>query len=146
MSKTDTISNRADILAVTDTALDYVFGVATKNKARLEKAFDVPKAQMKLITGADGQEKVYVVPVRDVWDKIWSTLPDADTHTVEITSISIQEGRVATVEMNNNDRFFDQLGLYKINGEWKIYDKLTRMLDGGQIAEKNLIAMFGEQA
>ena len=146
MSKTETISNQADVTAVTDAALDYVFGVATKDKDRLEKAFDVPKAQMKLITGPEGGEKVYVIPVRDVWDKIWSTLPDAETHGVEITAISIQEGRVASVELNNNDRFFDQLGLYKINGEWKIYDKLTRMLDGGQIVEPDLIAMFGEQA
>ncbi len=146
MTRTKTISNKPDILAVTDAALDYVFGVATKDKARIEKAFDMPKAQMKLITGPEGREKVYVIPVERVWDKIWSTIPGADTHTAEITSISIQEGRVAVVEMDNNGRFFDQLGLYKINGRWKIYDKLTRMLDGRQIPEKDLVTMFGEQA
>lgn len=101
---------------------------------------------MKLITGGTGAEKVYVLPIEDVWDKIWSQLPDADVHDVEITHISINEGRVATVEMKNNNRFYDQLGLYKVNGEWRIYDKLTRLLEGGHIPEEDLQHMFGPQS
>ncbi len=144
MSKIILSSNAEDISAVVATVLDYTFGVATKDWDRLQRAFDVPKAQMKLISGAGGNEKVFVIPVQAVWDKIWSTLPDSDVHTVDITAISVKHGQIAVVELDNNNRFFDQLSLYKINGQWKIYDKLTRMLDGGQIPEKDLIAMFGD--
>lgn len=138
-------SNQADCNAIVEAVLDYAFGVATKDWDRLQRAYDVPKAQMKLITGSVGGEKVFVIPIQDVWEKIWQVLPESDSHQVEITSISIQQGRIAVVEFNNNNRFFDQLSLYKVNGSWKIYDKLTRMLDGGQIPEEDLIAMFGPQ-
>lgn len=145
MTKPRLVSNQNEYVAVIETVLDYVFGVATNDWPRLQRAYDVPKAQMKLITGKEGAEKVYVAPIQDVWDKIWRNLPLSPDHQVEITSISIRKQRIAIVELNNNDRFFDQLSLYKVNGQWKIYDKLTRMLDGGQIPERDLTAMFGEQ-
>lgn len=143
--KPETNSNYKDVLAVTQAALDYAFGVATKNWPQISQAYDAPKAQMKLITGNPGSEKVYVLPIADVWEKIWSQLPDSETHEVEITHVSVREGRVATIEMNNNGRFFDQLGLYKVNGQWRIYDKLTRLLDGDHIPENDLELMFGPQ-
>lgn len=146
MADVNKTSNQNDFANVVAAALDYAFGVAEKDWARLQQAFDAPKAQMKLITGEPGAETVYDIPVEDVWKQIWSTLPDAPEHSVEITSVTIQHGRVAVVEMNNNDRFYDQLGLYKVNGQWKIYDKLTRMLDGGYIPEAELERMFGAQA
>lgn len=144
--KIETKSNQQDILDVAEAVLNYAFGVATKDWRQISKAYDAPKAQMKLITGGTSAEKVYVLPIEDVWDKIWSQLPDADVHDVEITHISINEGRVATVEMKNNNRFYDQLGLYKVNGEWRIYDKLTRLLEGGHIPEEDLQRMFGPQS
>lgn len=143
--KIETRSNREDIVAIIQAAENYAFGVAEKNWTQISQAYDAPKAQMKLITGEPGSEKVYVLPISDVWEKIWSQLPDADQHKVEITHISVREGRVATVEMNNNGRFYDQLGLYKVDGKWRIYDKLTRLLDGGHIPENDLELMFGRQ-
>lgn len=145
MKSTSQNSNQSDYEDVTNTVFDYVFGVASNDWDRIQQAFDTPKAQMKLITGEPGTEKVFVIPIEQVWEKIWSKLPPSPTHTVEITGISVHEDRIAIVTLNNNDRYFDQLSLYKVNGAWKIYDKLSRILDGGHIPEADLTAAFGPQ-
>ncbi len=145
MKPTSQNSNQSDYEGVTNTVFDYVFGVAANDWDRIQQAFDTPKAQMKLITGEPGTEKVFVIPIEQVWEKIWRKLPASPTHTAEITSISVHEDRIAIVTLNNNDRYFDQLSLYKVNGVWKIYDKLSRMLGGGHISEADLTAAFGPQ-
>lgn len=137
--------NQQDYKDVSEAVFNYVYGVATNDWPRIQKAYDVPKAQMKLITGDPGAEKVFVIPIEQVWEKIWSTLPKNPNHTAEILNISVHEGRIALVTLNNNNKYFDVLSLYKVNDSWKIYDKLTRMLDGGYIPEADLIAAFGQQ-
>ena len=138
--------NSDDYKMLTETALDYAMGVASHDWERISRAYLVPKAQMKLITGTLGAEKIYVMPIKSVWEKIWSHLPESHNHHVDILSITIFEGRIANVTMNNNNVFFDYLSLYKINGTWKIVDKLARTKDGINMPEEKLIALFGEQA
>jgi len=137
--------NKSDYDDVIETVFDYVYGVATNDWARIQRAYDVPKAQMKLITGEPGAEKVFVIPIEQVWEKIWSTLPANPDHTAEIISVSVYENRIAIVVLNNNGRYFDQLSLYKVNNRWSIYDKLSRQIDGGHIPEADMIAAFGPQ-
>ena len=144
MKPTTETHNQRDYNGVTEAVFDYVFGVATNDWGRIQRAFDIPKAQMKLITGEPGAESVFVIPIELVWKKIWSTLPLSPNHTAEITSISVYQGRIAVVTLNNG-RYFDQLSLYKVNDCWKIYDKLSRILEGGHIPEADLIAAFGPQ-
>lgn len=138
-------NNTDDFQLIINAALDYAYGVASKDWGRIQRAFDVPKAQMKLITGSPKDEKVYVMAIVDVWEKIWSLLPLSSDHSVDILSVSIQESRMANVTMNNNGTFLDYLSLYKVRGEWKIYDKLARSLDGKNIPEEKLISLFGQQ-
>lgn len=145
MKPTPDTHNQSDYDGATKAVLDYVYGVATNDWTRIQQAFDTPKAQMKLITGDPGNERVFVIPVQQVWEKIWSTLPPNPDHTAEIISISVHEGRIAIVTLNNNNRYFDQLSLYKVNDCWKIYDKLSRQLDGSHIPEADMIAAFGPQ-
>ncbi len=145
MKSTSETHNQGDYDGVIKTVFDYVFGVATNDWERIQQAFDTPKAQMKLITGEPDAENVFVIPVQQVWEKIWSKLPPNPNHTAEIISISIHECRIAIVTLNNNGRYFDQLSLYKVNNRWKIYDKLSRILGGGHIPEADLIAAFGPQ-
>lgn len=146
MSQQHLKSNKNDIAAVIDAALAYAFGVAAKDRSLIGEAFDVKKAQMKLITGEAPNEKVFALPIEDVWKKIWQTLPTPASHEVEIRSVAVHDGRLAVVHMINGDRFFDQLSLYKVNGTWRIYDKMSRLLDGSQIPEADLEALFGPQA
>ncbi|WP_262693140.1 nuclear transport factor 2 family protein [Kordiimonas aquimaris] len=140
-----TQNNTDDFQMIINAALDYAYGVASKDWDRIKRAFDVPKAQMKLITGTPKDEKVYVMAIVDVWEKIWSPLPLSPNHIVEFLNISIQEGRLANVTMKNNGVFLDYLSLYKVGGKWKIYDKLARSLDGANIPEEKLISLFGQQ-
>lgn len=138
-------TNADDIAAVTQAALDYALGVADGDYELIERAYDVPKAQMKLVTGDEGAEKVYVLPIKDVWENIWSQLPRSDAHKVEILSVAVHEGRIANVTLNNNGAYFDYLSLYKVNGRWRIYDKLARTIGSGNIPEQTLVDAFGAQ-
>lgn len=137
--------NKGDYVAIIQTVLDYAQGVAAHDLEKIKNAFDIPKAQMKLLTGSLGTEKVYVIPIEKVWNKIWSGWPNVEKHHVEVSSVTIHEKSMATVFMNNNDIFSDELSLYKINGAWKIYDKLTRAYDGKNIPEDKLAELFGAQ-
>ena len=139
-------NNQQDYEGVIETVFDYVYGVATNDWNRIKRAYDVPKAQMKLITGEPGAEKVFVIPIEQVWEKIWSTLPPSPDHTAEIINVAIYENRIAVVALNNNERYFDQLSLYKVNDRWTIYDKLSRLLDGTHLPEADMIKAFGPQS
>lgn len=138
-------SNQLDHENIIKATLDYAHGVAEGSWERVARAYDVPKAQMKLITGEVGAEKVYIMPVQELWDKVWSKLPESPAHRVEILSMQILEGRMAVVSLNNNGTYIDLLSLYKVNDSWKIYDKLSRTVSGAHIPEADLVALFGEQ-
>ncbi|MEM9618809.1 MAG: nuclear transport factor 2 family protein [Pseudomonadota bacterium] len=108
----------------------YVFGAARKDYEAISEAFDVPNAQMKLISQKECREIVVTIPIELVWKKIWSTLPDRKQIFADILSLDIRLEKMATVIVNNSDIFLDLLTLYKVNGQWKIVDKLSRPLSG----------------
>lgn len=131
-----------DITQIAAAAEDYVLGVADNDFERLARAFDVPKAQMKLVGGEDGEETVYSIPVQDVWEKIWSRLPKNPDASFELIDLFVYGKKMATVKLQVNEMFFDHLSLYKVNGAWKIYDKISRPLPNGKAPELDLAAIF----
>jgi len=136
----------ADHDAVIAAALDYVFGVATKDLARIERGFEIDKAQMKLIApDPAGGERVFTVPIRQVWEKVWSQSPGSPDHTAEVLNLTVTEGRMASITINSNNVFIDQLHLYKLNGRWKIVDKLAIRHPKAEPLDMDLEAIFGPQ-
>lgn len=132
--------------AVIAAALDYVLGVAGKDQARIERGFEMDRAQMKLIApDPDGGERVFVVPIRQVWEKIWSQWPESPDHKAEVLNLTVTEGRMASITINSNDAFIDQLHLYKLNGQWKIVDKLAIRHPSAEPLEIDLEEIFGPQ-
>lgn len=116
---------QSDHEAIIQAAYDYAYGVASHDWDRVKRAFALDKAQMKVRYEKDGAQKVFVVPIRDLLEKVWKSLPESADHHVEVLDLNIVGDTYATVAINNNDQFLDHLSLYKLDGHWKIVDKLA---------------------
>ena len=136
------MSNHEEIIA---SAMDYVFGVAENDRQRIERGYDVPRASMQLIDNQNGQERTFNIPISAVWDKIWSKRPRNKNHRAEIISLHVSGGRMASITIDNNGDFIDQLSLYKLNGQWKIVNKLAIRHPDAEPLQLDLEGLFGPQ-
>ena len=136
----------SDHEAIIRAAHDYAFGVANHDVARLERAFAMDQAQLKLVLEQNGKRVIYVIPIRDLMEKVWLQIPQSPDHFVEVVNIYVIEGKYATIVINNNNQFFDQLSLYKINDEWKIVDKLAIRHPDAAPVSVDLVEIFGNQS
>ncbi len=135
----------SDSAAIVAAARDYALGVADHNVARIERAFAMDQAQLKLVLEQDGKPVVFVIPIRDLMEKIWLKMPKSPDHFVEVINLNVIEGRYATIVVNNNNDFLDQLSLYKINGRWRIVDKLAMRHPDAPPSSVDLVEIFGNQ-
>lgn len=99
----------------------YVDGAHRKERALLERAFDVDNAQMKSI-GEDGGTRA--MAIREVIENIWLQGDPIADYYMRVMSFRLLDEDMATVEIDNNGVFVDQLTLFRIGGEWRIVDKV----------------------
>ena len=104
----------------------YFKGAATSEAHYFEKAFDVANAHMKYVSkDQSGKEVMRIVPITDAI-KGWTSRPPEKSWG-KIISIDTVDDKmaVAKVEMLYRGTIYvDLLSLYKINGEWKIVNKV----------------------
>lgn len=105
---------------------NYLKGVEKQDVPTLERAFDTPNAHIKFVRrGQDGKESLQVAPIAEAFG--WWTKPPARPCVGRVLAIDILEGKLAMVkyEFRWGERLFlDYLSLYRINGEWKIVNKV----------------------
>jgi hypothetical protein len=106
-----------EVAAVQATVYDYFDGINTKDRARLESAFDT-SAQLK---SPDGDGAVKVEPIADAIAR-WMG-GEAQSRKGKILALEITDNQVAQVVFDYDGIFVDFLTLFKLDGQWKIVDK-----------------------
>ncbi len=111
---------------------NYYVGVSTGNVEMLMQAFDTSAGHLKGVQiDGNGKELVAVEPISGSIER-WSKRP-YQTGSGNLLSTEIIEGKMATVKFAftlDDNHFLDLLTLYKVNGEWKIVNKMFVVLDG----------------
>jgi len=108
-------------------ALDnYLHGACTQGVEKLNDAWDVPHAHMKFVVkDRDGKERTSVRFIEDMIQN-W-TSKEAKSYSGEVMDMDIVEGQIASVKYKfvwEETTFIDYLTLFKLNGEWKIVNKV----------------------
>jgi len=106
-----------EVAAVQATVYNYFDGINTKDRARLESAFDT-SAQLK---SPDGDGAVKVEPIADAIAR-WMG-GEAQSRKGKILALEITDNQVAQVVFDYDGIFVDFLTLFKLDGQWKIVDK-----------------------
>jgi hypothetical protein len=106
-----------EVAAVQATVYNYFEGINTKDRARLESAFDT-SAQLK---SPDGAGAVKVEPIADAIAR-WMD-GKAQSRKGKILAFEITDNQVAQVVFDYDGIFVDFLTLFKLDGQWKIVDK-----------------------
>ena len=107
-----------DMASIHAAVFDYFDGINTKNRERIEWAFD-PSAQLK---SPAGNGKVKVEPIADAVARWMSDTPQS--RVGEILAVEITDGQVARVVFDFDEAYIDFLTLLKLDGQWKIVDKV----------------------
>ncbi len=107
-----------EFVAIRATVFDYLEGINEVNRERIERAFDAG-AELKSVgeTGA-----LVAEPIADAVER-WMA-GQAASRTGEILSIDIADGQIARVVFDYDGAYIDFLTLAKLQGEWKIIDKV----------------------
>ena len=104
----------------------YFRGVTTVNMQLLEEAMDAEATHLKsVITGADGVEKINTESGADAMQR-WAK-GSAKQAKGEIIALDVLDDRIAIVKFDfrlGEKRFLDILQLVKMNGVWKIVNKM----------------------
>ena len=107
-----------EVAAIQAAVFNYFEGINEKDRARLESAFDT-SAQLK---SPDGDDAVKVEPVADAITRWMSG--KAQQRKGKILKLDITEDQVAQVVFDYDGIFVDFLTLLKLDGKWKIVDKV----------------------
>ena len=107
-----------DFGAVRAAVFDYFDGINEVSRERLERAFD-PSAELKNV-GANGA--IVAQPIDQVIERWMAKEPEA--REGEILSIDVTDGEIARVVFDYNGDYIDFLTLAKVQGRWKIIDKV----------------------
>ena len=107
-----------DIDAVRAAVFDYFEGINEVSRERLDRAFD-PSASLKSVTD-DGT--IRVEPIADAIRRWMAADPKSRAGT--ILSIEVHAGQVARVVFDFDGSYLDYLTLLKLEGQWKIVDKV----------------------
>ncbi|MCX8521656.1 MAG: nuclear transport factor 2 family protein [Rhodoferax sp.] len=104
----------------------YFTGVTTVNMKLLEEAIDADATHLKsVVAGADGLEKINTESGADAmkrWAKGTANLAKGD-----IIAMDVIDDRIAIVQFDfrfGEKHFLDILQLAKMNGAWKIVNKM----------------------
>ena len=126
-----TTSPDATMISPTDRAeiearvYDYFDGQGYADADRLYRAFADNATMHGVMTAEDGEQTLHQ------WSDFQDTLrawgendnPPGERDG-EILSLSVVDGRIATVQFRSADRFYDALTLVKVNGDWVIATKV----------------------
>lgn len=107
-----------DLAAIRATVFDYFDGINEVSRERLERAFDA-SAELKSV-GGDGD--IVAQPI-DVVIERWMAKAPAEREG-EILSMDVTDGEIARVVFDYNGDYIDFLTLAKLQGRWKIIDKV----------------------
>jgi protease I len=113
-----TVAAADEFPAIRAAVFDYFEGINTVSRDRLERAFD-PGAELKSV-GESGA--LVVEPIADAIERWMRGEPDK--RVGDILSIDIAAGEIARVVFDYDGRYVDFLTLARINGQWKIIDKV----------------------
>lgn len=107
-----------DPTAIRGAVFDYLDGINQVDRLRLERAFD-PRAELK---GVDDSGALVVEPIAGAIER-WMR-SEVGARRGEILSMDIQAGQIARVVFDFDGAYVDFLTLAKLNGQWKIIDKV----------------------
>lgn len=107
-----------DLTAIRDTVFDYFDGINTVDRERLERAFD-SSAELKSV-GESGM--LEVEPIADAIAR-WMGAKAAERRG-DILAVDMAGGEVARVVFDYDGAYVDFLTLVKLNGQWRIIDKV----------------------
>ncbi|GGY36613.1 nuclear transport factor 2 family protein [Parvularcula lutaonensis] len=115
----------ADRQAIEAAVMDYFEGQGERSAERLNRAFHAETAQMVgVLSAEDGGTEIRSWAMRETIPRWSEGEPSTAERKGEILSMNIADGRLATVMFDSDGRFFDALTLAKIDGEWKIVQKV----------------------
>ncbi|TCO76081.1 nuclear transport factor 2 family protein [Chromatocurvus halotolerans] len=107
-----------ELAAIRDTVFDYFEGINQVDRDRLERAFD-PSATLKSV---DASGALVVEPIADAMAR-WMQ-GQATERRGDILSIDMAGGQVARVVFNFDGDYVDFLTLVKLDGHWRIINKV----------------------
>jgi hypothetical protein len=107
-----------EVAAIQAAVFNYFEGINEKDRARLKSAFDT-SAQLK---SPDGDGAVKIEPIADAIARWMSG--KAQPRKGKVMRLDITEGQVAQVVFDYDGIFVDFLTLLKLDGRWKIVDKV----------------------
>ena len=118
VSASDAGNEVDDLAAIRASVFDYFDGINTVDRERLERAFH-PAAALKSV-GDDGE--LEVLPIAEVIER-WMQ-GSASQRVGKILSIEIAGDEIARVVFDYNGDYIDFLSLAKLQGQWRIIDKV----------------------
>ncbi|MEE4279325.1 MAG: nuclear transport factor 2 family protein [Halieaceae bacterium] len=107
-----------DFAAIRAAVFDYFDGINEVSRERLERAFDA-SAELKNV-GDDG--RIVAQPIAEVIERWMQKAPAV--RRGEILSIDVTDGEIARVVFDYNGDYIDFLTLARVQGQWKIIDKV----------------------
>ncbi len=117
---------------ITNTVENYFYGYIERDAAKLSAAFDVENGTMKVpFTSEDRKERYQNQYFRDIIPK-WAARDKLSPETIqncslEILNVDVVESKMGIVTINmkvGDTTFIDVLSLQKLNGDWKITNKM----------------------
>lgn len=125
-------NNTADTALITETIENYFYGYLERDSMKLLKAFDTENGTMKIPFAKNGTVMGYENAFfKDLVTK-WSTADTLSEEVINDAQLSIQaidvaSGTIASAKLImevDDNTYIDILSLQKINGQWKITNKI----------------------
>ena len=122
---------------ITETIENYFYGYLYGDSDKLNKAFDMENGAMKVVSKSDiGKEVVENIYFTDLIPR-WVSREKFDRKTtdnssLEILNIDEENAEIASakIRMQVGEKvYIDILSLHKINGDWKITNKIFLVAD-----------------
>ncbi len=116
-----------DLAAIRATIEAYAEGYRRGDRDLQERAFDAERGHFKSIVKVDdGPDRVRVTPIPEWIDKVTNREnPEPLDVEVRILSITTVNEHIANVFLDFNDSLFDMMLVAKIDGEWRILNKIS---------------------
>lgn len=114
-----------DEIAVRRAVEDYFWGRQNGDQDRLARGFQLEGGDMKSVGTENGKDSLRILPLSEFRSRLNKPLEEASNGT--ILAMDIVDGKMAWVKLNLDSAsrtFTDYLLFYKINGEWKLVNKM----------------------
>ena len=122
---TATFVSPSDQAEIEARVFDYFDGQGYADSDRLDRAFADNATMHGVMSAESGEETLRQWPNFQDTLRAWGSNDNPPgERDGEILSMSVVDGRIATVQFRSADRFYDALTLVKANGEWVIATKV----------------------